>query len=245
MSLPASLLQHAEQHPCFTGCYGSSSGVRACLDPNSPLISLIVVSCRDCYTNLAVPASLLPAGMDSYRLAELLTLHLRKQRGFALSVSGYFTKGTGFWFSSVYYDCGLFLIHGERSRPVGTDLEQLLLAFQHGVLAPVDPRMTDPRQYTTQTVYGNFTTVSGPVNCKQDLLASGQVQTQPKTGWQKLTLAEFLPLTTAPPNANAPTIRASQPKAPRALKPGDVCPVCGAEVRSRPLLQGSFVGCLC
>jgi hypothetical protein len=246
MSLPASFLQHVEQHPCFTGCYGSASGVRACLDPNRPLTPLIVVSCKDCYANLATPAALLPAGMDSHRLAEEVTAHLRKKRGFASSVSGYFTKGPGFWFSAVYYDCGVFLIHGERSRQLGTDLEQLLLAFQHGVMTPLDPRMTDARQYTTQTVYGHFATAAGPVNNKQDLLAWGQIQSQARSGWQKLTLAEFLPQTAAPGNANAPAIRASRPgNAPRTLKPGDVCPVCGAEVRERPLLRGSFVGCLC
>ena len=53
--------------------------------------------------------------------------------GFGLAVSGYFTKGSGFWFSAVYYSCGLFLINGERSRPLGTDLEQLIHAFHQGV----------------------------------------------------------------------------------------------------------------
>jgi hypothetical protein len=241
------LLQHVERHPCFTGCYGSASGVRVCLDPQAPLAPLVVVSCKDCFANLAAPTTLLPAGMDSYRLAEHLTQHMRKQRGFADSVSGYYTKGPGFWFSAVYYSCGLFLVHGERSRPVGSDLEQLLLAFQHGVLTPADPRMTDPKQYATQTVYGNFTNLSAPIRGKQDLLASPGVRSGPQSGWQKLTLAEFLPLSAA--TAGGPGATAVQvvrkPATPRTLKVGDVCPVCGAEVRERPLLRGSFVGCLC
>jgi hypothetical protein len=249
MSLPASFLLHVEQHACFTGCYSSASGVRVCLDPNAPLAPLVVVSCGDCYASLAVPASLLPAGTDSYRLADQVTQHLRKQRGFALSVSGYQTKGPGFWFSAVYYSCGIFLIHGERSRKLGTDLDQLMLAFHHGVWTPPDSRMIDPKQYAVQTVYANFTGATGPVRNKQDVLALPQVRSQPQSGWQKLTLAEFLPLTTAGQgngHAVAPTAQATRkPAAPRVLKPGDVCPVCGAEVRERPLLRGSFVGCLC
>src|SRR4051812_16198521 len=106
MSLPVSFLQHVEQHPCFTGCYGSASGVQVCLDPNKPLSPLVVVSCKDCFANFAAPVSLLPAGLDSYKLAAQLTQHMRTRRGFAQSVSGYFTTGPGFWFSAVYYPCG-------------------------------------------------------------------------------------------------------------------------------------------
>jgi hypothetical protein len=243
MALPPSFLQHVEQHSCFTGCYSSTSGVRACLDPNNPLTPLVVVSCQDCYAHLGVPQALLPAGMDSYRLAEQLTQHMRKHRGFASSVSGYWTKGPGFWFSAVYYPCGLFLIHGERSRPVGSDLDQLMLAFQQGVLTPPDPRMLDPKQFAVQTVYGNFAHMTAAVKGKQDLLTSPQVRAQAQSGWLKLTLAEFLPLSTAAqPCAGKP---AAKPAAPKVLKVGDICPVCGAVVRERPLLNGSFVGCMC
>jgi hypothetical protein len=240
MALPPSFLLHVEQHSCFTGCYSSTSGVRACLDPNNPLVPLVVVSCQDCYGHLGVPLSLLPAGMDSYRLAEQLTQHVRKQRGYSLSVSGYWTKGPGFWFSAAYYPCGIFLVHGERSRPVGSDLDQLLLAFHHGVIAPPDPRMIDPKQYAVQIVYGNFARVSA-IKSKQELLASPQVRTQAMSGWQKLTLAEFLPVSTA---ALAGAGK-SGPRPARALKLGDICPVCGAMVCERPLLNSSFVGCLC
>jgi hypothetical protein len=244
MPLPASFLLHVEQHPCFTGCYGSTSGVRACLDPNAPLTPLVVVSCQDCYAHLGVPQSLLPAGMDSQRLAEQVTQHLRKHRGLALSVSGYWTKGPGFWFSAVYYSCGLFLIHGERSRPVGSDLDQLMLAFHHGVLTPPDPRMIDPKQFAVQTVYGNFANVSVSVRGKQDLLASPQIRAQAQSGWQKLTLAEFLPLSAAAA-PKAPAKAAATKPAAKPLAVGDICPVCGSQVRVRPLLNGSFVGCMC
>jgi hypothetical protein len=242
MALPPSFLQHVEQHPCFTGCYSSTSGVRACLDPNNPLVPLVVVSCQDCYAHFGVPQALLPPGTDSYRLAEQLTQHMRKHRGFALSVSGYWTKGPGFWFSVAYYPCGIFLIHGERSRPVGSDLDQLFLAFHHGVLTPPDPRMIDPKQYAVQTVYGNFVSMSPAVKSKQDLLASPQIRAGAQSGWLKLTLAEFLPLSTA---ASGGAGKPGTKPAAKTLKVGDICPVCGAVVRERPLLNGSFVGCMC
>jgi hypothetical protein len=241
MPLPASFLRHVEQHACFTGCYSSASRVQVCLDPNAALAPLVVVSCKDCYASLAVPPALLPAGMDAYRLADQLTQHVRKHRGFALSASGYSTSGSGFWFSAVYYACGLFLLHGERSRQVGSDLDQLLLAFKHNVFSPPDPRMTDPWHFALQTVYGNFAAASAAVRSKQDLLASPQVRTQPQSGWQKLTLAEFLPLTSAAPPRKAPAL----PAPPRPPSPGDVCPVCGGVVCERPLLVGSYLGCLC
>src|SRR5262249_8590360 len=120
MSIPASLLQHAEAHPCFSGCYGSDPDVSVCLDPARALAPLLVVSCHDCFARLGAPRSLLPSGATSSWLAGQLTQHLRKQRGFGLSFSGYHTKGPGFWLSVAYYNsCGLFLINGERSRTLG------------------------------------------------------------------------------------------------------------------------------
>src|SRR5207253_10856019 len=123
MSIPASLLQSAEAHPCFSGCYGSDPDVSVCLDPARPLAPLLVASCHDCFARLGVPRALLPSGATANWLSGQLTQHLRKQRGFALSFSGYHTKGPGFWLSVAYYaTCGLFLINGERSRALGSDL---------------------------------------------------------------------------------------------------------------------------
>lgn len=248
MTLPASFLQHVEQHGCFTGCYGSDSSVSACLDPARPLSPLVMVSCQDCLARIAAPVSLLPAGASSSSLARQLTDHLRKHRGFALSVSGYHVAGPGFWLSSVYYTCGLFLLSAERSRQLGSDLDLLLLAFQHGVLQPLDPRMRDAKQYALETVYVNFGTCQASVTNKQALLTSPQCRTQPRTGWQKVTLAEFIPIARAP--ATAPPGNGSHAPSPvpvpaKPLKVGDICPACGAEFRLRPLLVGSYVGCLC
>jgi hypothetical protein len=63
----------------------------------------------------------------------------------------------------------------------------------------------------------------------------------------KVTLAEFLPLAPAPTPANGPAAApaTAKPAAAKALKVGDVCPVCGAVVRERQLLKSTFVGCLC
>lgn len=249
MTIPASLLQHAEQHGCFTGCYGSESNVSVCLDPARPLQPLVVVSCRDCLERFGTLQTLLPPGGTSYVLADQLTQHLRLQRGFTFACSGYHARGPGFWLSVAWYGAaGLFLVNGERSRALGSDLDLLLLGFNHGVLpTPTDPRLLDAGQYATQQVYVRFAAPVRPVGNRQALLSSPHCRTQPAAGFQRVTLAEFRPQAApAPPPPAASTARkASAPAPPRPLKPGDTCPVCGAEVRQRALLRGTFVGCLC
>jgi hypothetical protein len=240
MSLPVSLLQHVEQHGCFSGCYGSDANASACLSPTQPLQPMVIVSCLDCLGKIAVPQSLVPAGTTTYTLSQSLSDYMRLKRGFKLSRSGYHTAGTGFWLSFVYYDCGVFLISAERSRQLGADLDVLMLGIQHKVVQPPDSRMSDPKQYRTETVYVNFSQFQHGVSSKQQLLSSPQARMQPQAGWQKVTLAEFLPLSTAPPTPNAVT--AAPPRPP---KVGDTCPKCKARIAVRPLLNGSFVGCLC
>src|SRR5207302_5804568 len=217
---PGSRLQPAEAHPCYSGCYASDPAVSACLDPARPLSPLLVVSCHDCFARLGVPRSLLPSGATSNWLAGQLTQHLRKQRGFALSFSGYHTKGPGFWLSAAYYgSCGLFLINGERSRALGSDLDLLLLAFRNGVAAPPDPRMLDPRLYATQEVYVRFTAPMAPVATRQALVTSPHCRSQPAAGFQRVTLAEFQPVARAaapaPPAAKG---SANGTAAPRVLR---------------------------
>ena len=240
MSLPASLLQHIEQHGCFTGCYGSDSNALACLDPAQPPQPLVVVSCLDCLGKVAVPLSLLPTGLSSYALSRALSDHLRLKRGFKLARSGYHAVGPGFWLSYAYYDCGLFLLSAERSRQLGNDLDVLMLGIQHKVLQPPDPRMSDPKLFRTETIHVNFGRCQAVVGGRQQLLSSTQASAKPQPGWQKVTLAEFLPLSAAAPAPAAPA-----PAAPRPPAAGDTCPKCKAKVALRPLLNGSFVGCLC
>src|SRR5262249_10724641 len=154
MALPPSLLQHVEQHGCFTGCYGSMSDVRGFFNPTQPAVPMVLVSCLDCLSYLAVPSSLLAAGTTSSALADQLTQHVRVRPGFALSTSGYHTQGPGFWLSAVYWaNCGVFLLNGERSRSLGQDLDLLMLSFRHGVLKAPDPGMLTAARYSVQTVY--------------------------------------------------------------------------------------------
>jgi hypothetical protein len=246
MSIPASLLQHAEAHACFSGCYGSDPDVSVCLDPARPLAPLLVVSCHDCFARLGVPRSLLPSGATASWLSGQLTQHLRKQRGFSLSFSGYHTKGPGFWLSVAYYgSCGLFLINGERSRALGSDIELLVLAFRHGVAAPPDPRMMDTRQYATQEAYVRYTNPMAPVATRQALVTSPHCRSQPAAGFQRVTLAEFLPIARAAAPGPPGKGQGGATPGARSLRPGDICPVCGAEYRVRALLQGTYLGCMC
>jgi hypothetical protein len=268
MPLPPSLLQQVEQHGCFSGCYGSDADVRTCLDPTRTPEQVVVVSCQDCLGfKLGVLSSLLPpgnaaTGTTSAWLADQLTRHVRKLRGYTVSFAGYQARGPGFWLSAVYFaSCGIFLLDGARSRSLGSDLDLLVLAFKQGVAQPPDPKMSDPQLYTTQVVYLDLATPLTPIATRQALLSSPQVQLQPKKGFHRVTLAEYQPIANVsakPPAPPIPVAAASIPvvsaaikvpnptsAAARGLKVGDVCPVCKAVVRERPLLKGTYVGCLC
>jgi hypothetical protein len=243
MALPPALLQFVEHHSCFSGCYGSSSNVQTFVAPNQPPVPVVVVTCRDCYAQIGTPAALLSAGTSSPTLADQLTQHVRGKRGYSLSIGGYHTQGPGFYISAVYWaSCRLFLINGERSRKLGTDLDLLQLAFRHGVLAPPEPGMIHPGNFAIETVYVDPAQLLPAFANKQGLLQSPCVRCQPVNGWNKLTLAEYRPPTPAP-TSTTPAVKAPPVKAP--LKVGDRCPVCGAEVRERALLNRTFVGCLC
>lgn len=275
MALPQSLLDAVEQHGCFSGTYNEWGRVHHCGHPTKPPDVALVLSCTDCYGfKLSVPASLVP-NLNGSQLAHEASQHVRRHRGFALSFGGYHTGG--FWLSGAYYDaCGLFLLDGHNSRQMGSDLDLLMMAFRGGVVAALDPKMLDPQQYTTETIYLDEGYPLAPVTSRQDLLQLPQVhQQRPKSTrghCRKLTLATFLPLA-APAPAPAPTTTipvatpiivtlpvATKPAAPsgvsssgtqaaaasgRKLSLGSICPKCHAEVRERPLLNGTYVGCLC
>ncbi len=240
MTLPASLLQQVEQHGCLTGRYHSEWPASICLGASQPPQPALFAGCQDCL-NFKVGAlqALLPPGTTVYTLADELTRHNRQRRGFDGTTSGYHTQGAGFWLSAAWYaNCGLFLINGERSRALGSDLDLLMLAFKNGVVKAPDQRMLDPHLYVTQTVYVNYAGAPIAVRSRQDLLSSPQCRVQAHKDFHKATLAEFLPATKPTPPAPAPAI-------PVPRKPGDVCPTCKAEVRARALLNGTYVGCLC
>jgi hypothetical protein len=254
MSLPASFLAQAERHGCFSGCFGHEARFEVCLDPGRPPYEMFAVYCKDCLSfRLGVLRSLLPPGSSAPWLADTLTAHNRRRRGFAWSLSGYHAVGPGFWLTAGYYaHCGLFLLNGAKSRSVGSDLDLLLLAFQYGVAAPTHARMTDPHEYTVRECYLDFSSLPGTIQAPQDLYSSPQCSLQPKRGYQRVTAAEFRPVAAlASVMANSPaaaTPHASSPVRPAAGPPrtiGAICPVCHAEIRERHLFTGSYIGCLC
>lgn len=257
MSLPPSLLQPIENHHCFPGVWTGDSDVLVCLDPTRPPQRSRTVSCSECYSRFGVLETLLAPGTNSATLAGQLTQHVRGLRGYTLSTGGYHARGPGFWLSVVYFgSCGLFLVDGTRSRTLGSDLDLLLLAFQHGILQTFDSRLLDPAHYRTQAVHVSFASNPGPVRGKQDLLAWSGCRLQATSGYQPATIIEFLPVASqgsaAPAAATAKTLAAAKSAVPTAspasrpkLKLGDICPICKAEVRVRPLLHKTYQGCLC
>lgn len=237
MVLPQVLLQFVEQHGCFSGCYGSSSNLHAFTAATPAPQPAVSVTCLDCFVHIGVLASLLPNGMQSYQLADELSRHVRARRGYSVSVSGYHTQGPGFWFGAVYWaSCNVFLLDGERSRKLGTDLDLLMLSFQYGVLKPSAPAMLNPTSFVVQPLFLDLHQPISPVAAKADLLASSGVSMQPTAGWKKVTMAEFVgavpPLPAIPARPAGPTI-------------GQRCPKCGAEIRLRALLHETFIGCMC
>jgi hypothetical protein len=209
-----------------------------------------VLQCGDCLSHkIGALQSLLPLGADGHWLAGEISEHNRRARGFAWSVSGFHSAGPGFWLSAAYYDaCGVFLLNGSNSRLLGSDLDLLALAFQTGVAVASHPLMTDVGQYVTHEAYLDFSQPLGTVSSAHDVLASPQCRLRPARGYQRVTVAEFLPVAiaaavTAAVSPHDPTDTETTPR--ESLEVGDICPICKAEVRERPLFTGSYIGCLC
>jgi hypothetical protein len=215
VALPQSLLSLVERHGCFTGTYSSQYTVHVCLDPAAPPVLMLYASCEDCLGfKVGALLSVLPPGTTVYSLADQLTLHMRTERGFRLSIGGYHTAGGGFWLGAAYYDCGIFLLDGSRNPGQAFDLDLLMTAFRHRILPMPDPRMSDPKLYATTTVYLDYSSSPVHVLGKQDVLSSPQCSASPKPGFRRATLAEFLPLTTG---AHAPNLPPGPPAGPPTL----------------------------
>lgn len=257
MALPASLLRAAEQHVCFSGCYGPEDTVMVCTDPARSPQRVVQVSCKDCLSfHVGAAVGLLPPHMTADQLAREVSMHVRQLRGYAWSVGGYHYACNKIWLSAAYYPCGTFLLDGSHNHDGRTDLELLIEAFRGGLVKPPDPRMMDPAQYTTQEVYLDMSAPIAPVRNKHDILRSQQCSPSFRVSARRVTIAEFLPMTT---QASAPVPRVYQgalqtqntakvhlpdPRR-RATRVGDRCPACGAIVEERPSLTETFVGCLC
>ncbi len=252
MSLPASFLAPAENHGCFSGCFGHDARFEVCLNAHRPASEVFSVYCKDCTRfRIGILHSLLPPGASAPWLADTVTAHLRRRRGFAWSISGYHAVGPGFWLSAAYYSqCGLFLLNGARSRSVGRDLDLLLLAFQYGVATATHARMTDATAYIVQDCYVDFSTAPGILRSPQDFYASPQCSFRPRRGSQRITVAEFQPVALQAASGsgavNSPPFvsPATAGPTPQSSLPS-VCPVCQAEICERPLFTGSYFGCLC
>jgi hypothetical protein len=258
VALPASLLAAAEAHACFTGCYSHESPVAVCVDAARPPVTGFHAACQDCLMfHVGALASLLPPGMTQYGLAQELAAHMRAVRGYRWAISGYHATGQGFWLSAAYYGDGLFLVDASRNHGGTRDVDLLVQAFRSKLVQPDDQGMLDPALYASDVVHLSCSPPLGPVSSKQDVLRSPQCSLSPRQGLRRVCIVEFLPLTTSLPAQRSPTPppvraqgvlsgRASPARAPtRPLRPGESCPVCGAEVKERPLFSGTFVGCLC
>jgi hypothetical protein len=203
MTLPASLLRAAEQHVCFSGCYGPEDMVMVSTDPGNAPQRVVQVSCKDCLSfHVGAVGTLLPPQMTSDQLARELSQHVRLLRGYAWSVGGYHYACNKIWLSAAYYPCGLFLIDGSRNHDGRSDLELLLEAFRGGLVKPQDPRMLDPGQYATQEVYLDMSVPISPVRNRHDILRSPQCSPTFRVASRRVTIAEFLPMATQ--NAVAP-----------------------------------------
>jgi hypothetical protein len=264
MTLPASLLRAAEQHVCFSGCYGPEDMVMVCTDPGMAPHRGVQVSCKDCLSfHIGGLAKLLPPQMTSDQLAREVSQHVRQLRGFAWSVGGYHYACNKIWLSAAYYPGGLFLLDGSRNHDGRSDLDLLLEAFRGGLVKPQDPRMLDPGQYTTQEVYLDMSTPITPVRSRHDLLRSKQCSPTFRVSSRRVTIAEFLPMAvqtgapvvpstlsagvavqpTPPTGVAVAQLTPAQPQ--RVMRLGDRCPACGAVVEERPSLTETYIGCLC
>jgi hypothetical protein len=263
VALPASLLAAVEAHPCFSGCYSHEIPVALCVDPARPPVTGFHAACQDCLMfHVGSLASLLPPGMTQYTLAQELAAHMRSVRGYRWAFSGYHAMGPGFWLSAAYYGDGLFLVDGSRNHGGARDVDLLVQAFKSKLVQPDDQGMLDPALYAADVVHLSCSPAIAHVRTKQDILRSPQCSLAPRQGFRRVAIVEFLPLTTAtavspappvvspsttpPKPAPVPPPAAVKPRAPtRALRVGETCPICGAEVKERPLFSGTFVGCLC
>jgi len=270
--IPASLLDAASQHPCFSGVYDEGHRIQVHQDPTKGPIEAIDFQCEDCLSfRLGCLASDLPQGVSHAQAAQLITEHVRRHRGYALSVGGYHTSING-WLSAVYWDAaGLFALHADRgsgrNKPA---LDVLIQAMQKGLIKPSHPAMLDPHQYVTQEVF--LSVVPPPtITTMAALLASSHVAPAWQVGYCRVTLAEFLPVARAQPSpAVAPAPPPAPPPLPALVTPpsaplsaplsvplsappssesprvaGERCSVCGEIMTERWLFSSTYIGCGC
>lgn len=257
MALPRSLLDAVDDHACFSGCYTDDAAGAVCIDPSRPLLPMLVVHCADCLLwHVGSTTAQLPRTIPTSRaLAQALSAHVRKHRGFVWSLGGY--HAGGLWLSAACLGPGVFVVACDRGSTGPTDpVDALVTAFRRGLAPHSDPGMLDPAQYTTLTVYLRYSSVAVLTPDRASLLASPQCSTTVAPGFRRAVLVEHVPtvgrgqLICTSSNTAAHNSLLPQPSpegcplpAPPGL--GMHCPTCGHVVTRRALLNSTFVGCMC
>lgn len=261
VSLPPPLLAAVEAHRCFSGCYADDSTGVFCADASQPTHPMVNVHCSDCLTwHVGALTHLLPPSLHRPEaLADELSKHMRRQRGFVWSLSGYHLAGHllggGFWLAAVCLGPGVFVVSPDRGRGRASDAINGLIEAFHKKLAPCSgPGMLEAKEYAAQPVYLRYSPGDPITPDKASLLRSPQCRTASAPGFEQAVLVEHLPsiaaaagtvgsspMVVAPPSSSM----ASGSRAPRAAGPGEVCSTCGHVVSVRQLLYGTYSGCMC
>jgi len=246
VSLPTSFLSALESHPCFSGTFRYADTVQMVLDPAQPPEVAYTIQCGDCLLwHAGVMRALLPVGVDGYALARQATAHVSSARGYDGAIGGYHGGAAGFWLSAVHVaSIDAFLVDGHRSRATASDLDLLIRSFRHKLWAPADPGMTDPARYVTQTLHVNMADATGAWPTLQDFLSSPVVYASAGAKTRTVTLAAYQ--RAVAPAATPTTTPSAAPEPPRGPpREGELCLICGHEVRWRTLLTSRYLGCLC
>lgn len=179
--------------------------------------------------------------------AQELSAHMRAVRGYRWAMSGYHATGQGFWLSAAYYGDGLFLVDGSRNHGGGRVVNLLVQAFRSKLVQPDNQGMLDPALYASEVVHLSCSAARGGAG-QAGYPAQPAVQPVAAAGPAPRVHRGVPPAHDGDRGSGAPSASRSapapappaivEPAAPRALRLGDVCPICGAEVKERPLFWG-------
>ena len=178
-----------------------------------------------------------------HQVAQELTRHVQKTRGYSLSIGGYHTSGTGFWLSAAYWPIAQIFVL--RSRGQQSALNALQEAFQSGVISPPDPGMLNPSSFLMYDVFLKSNPPAQPTSLSA-LLGSSNVSRTPKPGYRPVTLAAYQALSQVSIQNPAPIVQSTPPPIVSAEpKLGHQCPKCGENFREKSLLTSTYLGCGC
>ncbi len=203
---------------------------------------MYVFQCQDCLSfHLGVDVSLVPKGLVEHQIATKLTQHVQQARGYAFSVGGYHTSGSGFWLSAAYWpQAQIFVL---RSRGPQTALHALQEAFQYGIMVPPDPGMLNTAAFLTHDTFLRSSPALHPSSLS-NLLASSSVSRTPKPGFRPVTIAAYQ--ATVQTSPQRPVVPKKAPSAlPNIPKLGKTCSVCKQAFRKKDLLTSTYIGCGC